>query len=336
MEAQTTLSSASTACALLCRCLGNPGSCESANLQIWIVANLLCTAGINYKFSALHCDGCFSNVCGQDYLTHTRRGWLKDLRLLLWGDLRMKWQHFEALHVKVCRQTFLQIVDISKAWQEDKDGPLWFLCLALLLRLLLLFVHAVDVQDESLDDGKVEGEAALLQHIVLSQSIQQAGFVEGSHHLALQALIPQAPQGILISRCSMPEDHRLPGLFIPVTFATSRYIDASAEDPRPQKHSKDWLLVECGSNFIKIELTHREHAPRDFDLSSALEVALKSLHLQCGAHEHHAQVWPPLQEVAHEDHVEIRKLVALMDLVEDHMRDANQLRVPQQPLTKAP
>mmetsp|Transcript_61202 Transcript_61202/g.131628 ORF Transcript_61202/g.131628 Transcript_61202/m.131628 type:complete len:203 (+) Transcript_61202:1454-2062(+) len=202
----------------------------------------------------------------------------------------MEWQHLKALLVEVLHEALLQLIDVAPTRQEDEDRARFLI----ITRRLRLLVHPVDVQDKSLDDGEVEGEAALLQHVMLPEAIQEAGLVHGRHHLILEAMVSKAPEHFLVFRLRVLEHHLLPGSLVPVSLCAGRNADAPAKDSRAKPRPEVRLLVQSGNHLIQVELAHREDTPWHSHLCCALEVPFEGLHLQCGAHEHEPQVFATL------------------------------------------
>mmetsp|Transcript_82788 Transcript_82788/g.208438 ORF Transcript_82788/g.208438 Transcript_82788/m.208438 type:complete len:413 (-) Transcript_82788:545-1783(-) len=246
----------------------------------------------------------------------------------------MQGEDLEALLVEVCDKPFLKLVNVAPTRQENQDRASRLLLLSLFQSLLLGLVHPVNVQDKSLDDRIIEGKAALLKNVVLAQAINQSSLAHRSHHLVLQALIPEAPQYLSVLRLDVPEHNGLPSTLVPIALRTRRDVDAATQDARPEPLPEHRLLVEGSRDLVHVKLADWKHAPWDVDLGCTLKVPLKGFHLQCGAHQDDSQVAPSLEEVPNEDHIEICQLITLVDLVKDHVCDAVQLRVMKHALPK--
>mmetsp|Transcript_134763 Transcript_134763/g.430623 ORF Transcript_134763/g.430623 Transcript_134763/m.430623 type:complete len:447 (-) Transcript_134763:408-1748(-) len=225
----------------------------------------------------------------------------------------------------------MKLVDVAPTRKKDQDGARRLLLISLLSGGLLRLVHAVDVQNERLNDRVIEGEAALLQHVVLPKAVEQSGLGHGSHHLRLQALVLHSPEVVPVLRSGVLEHDGLPRPLVPVALRPGGDVDAAAQDARPQPCSEHRLLVESCRDFVHVQLADREHSARDADLGCTFEVPLERLHLQRRTHQDDSQVRASLQQVPDEDHVEVGQLVSLVDLVEDHMRNAFQLSVLEHP-----
>mmetsp|Transcript_54415 Transcript_54415/g.117775 ORF Transcript_54415/g.117775 Transcript_54415/m.117775 type:complete len:313 (+) Transcript_54415:930-1868(+) len=162
VEAEAALRTPCTSCSLLRRGLRDPGCRQRADLEVRVVAHLLGPTGVDHKLGSFHGNGSLSNVGCQDNLPDAGRCRLEDLILLLGGHLRVERKDAEALHVEVRHEPLLKLVNVAPPWQEDQHCARRLRLLIRLSGLLLLLVHPIDVQDQSLDDGEVEGQAALL------------------------------------------------------------------------------------------------------------------------------------------------------------------------------
>mmetsp|Transcript_21767 Transcript_21767/g.38473 ORF Transcript_21767/g.38473 Transcript_21767/m.38473 type:complete len:255 (+) Transcript_21767:276-1040(+) len=188
------------------------------------------------------------------------------------------------------------------------------------------------MEDQCLNDGVVECQTTLLQHVVLSKPIQKPCFAHGRHHLFLQAFLSQTPQRLPVLWFWVLENYLLPSTLVPVTFAAGRNVNAAAQDSWPQPLAEQGLLEECGRHLIHVQLTHWIDSTRHFHLGRrwkpvAGEVALECLHLQRCTHEHQPQVATSSQQIPDKYHVEVSELVSLMNLVKDHVCHADEVRV---------
>ena len=78
---------------------------------------------------------------------------------------------------------------------------------------------------------------------------------------------------------------------------------------------------------LQEELLHRKHSPLDIHNRRALKIGGEQGALHCGAHQHDAEVGAGLSKPLHEGKNNVGVDVALVDFVDDEMRDAGKGRV---------
>mmetsp|Transcript_118746 Transcript_118746/g.335932 ORF Transcript_118746/g.335932 Transcript_118746/m.335932 type:complete len:213 (+) Transcript_118746:1978-2616(+) len=166
---------------------------------------------------------------------------------------------------------------------------------------------------------------------MLSEAVKEPGLVHGRHHLALQALVPEAPQRFLVLGLRVLKHDRLPCPLVPVTLCTSGNVNPAAQNSRAEPCPEKGILVQCGRDLVHVQLADRVHAPWYFNLPAAFKVMLEGFHLERGTHEDKSQVSSAFQQVPHEYHVEVCELISFVDLVKHDVCDACEIWIREQP-----